>query len=324
MRRKKVNPSDKGVRVDFVDQNGDSWQEYPVLHPKFRDWINIKYHATLFTLFLVEGRNVEDLTKEELQKAFELSPYYKACANDIDWGKRIEIQAVIQRYTTNAISSTMNLPNDVTKETVEQIYFRAWEKGLKGVTIYRDGCRTGVLVAETKVQTNEFGYSDAPKRPKELEAQLHVVSVKGEKYGVAVGIFNGNPYEVFAFPANDEIKSVKGKIVKIKKGQYNFLDNDINIQNLQTASLHADEQVLTRLVSGMLRHGMNPYFIIDQINKTPLEVVSFGKALTRVLKQYIKEDALKGKMKCNDCGSENVRLQEGCITCNDCGSSKCG
>lgn len=316
MRRKKVNPSDKTVRVDFVDQNGDNWQEYPVLHPKFKDWLDTSYSNDQVEMFLNN--------KEALQRAFELSPWYKACANDIDWEKRIEMQAVIQKYTTNAISSTMNLPNDVTKETVEQIYFRAWEKGLKGVTIYRDGCRTGVLVAETKVQTNEFGYSDAVKRPKELEAQLHVVSVKGKKYGVVVGILNGNPYEVFAFPANDEIKSVKGKIVKIKKGHYDFLDGDVNVKNLQSVALHPEEQVLTRLVSGMLRHGMNPYFIIDQINKTPLEVVSFGKAITRVLKTYIKDEELKGKIKCNDCGSENVKLQEGCLTCLDCGSSKCG
>lgn len=321
MRRKKVNPSDKTVRVDFVDQNGDNWQEYPVLHNKFKDWIEIQQNNVIgFEI----ANKVEDLPKEVLQALFEKSPWYKACANDIDWQKRVEIQAVIQRYTTNAISSTMNLPNNVSKETVEQIYFKAWEKGLKGVTIYRDGCRTGVLVAETKVQTNEFGYSDAVKRPKELEAQLHVVSVKGKKYGVVVGVLNDNPYEVFAFPAPEEVVSAKGVIKKIKRGHYDFLSEEGNLKNLQSAALHADEQVLTRLVSGMLRHGTNPYFIIEQINKTPLEVVSFGKALTRVLKQYIKEESLKGKAKCNDCGSENVKLQEGCLTCLDCGSSKCG
>lgn len=315
MRRKKVNPSDKSIRVDFVDQSGDNWQEYPVLHSKFNEWLKVQ-----------NGGEYDEINwnKENLEHWFKVSPWYKACANDIDWEKRIEMQAIVQRYTTNAISSTMNLPETVTKETVEQIYFKAWEKGLKGVTIYRDGCRTGVLVSETKVQTNEFGYSDAIKRPKEVEAQLHVVTVKGEKYGVAVGILNGNPYEVFAFPATEDIRSVKGRIVKVKRGHYDFLDGDVNVKNLQSAALHTDEQILTRLVSGMLRHGMNPYFIIEQINKTPLEVVSFGKALTRVLKQYVKEEELKGKVKCNDCSSENVKLQEGCLTCLDCGSSKCG
>lgn len=316
MRRKKVNPSDKGVKVDFVDQNGDSWTEYPILHPKFKEWLNVCYSVDQLEMFLNN--------KEALQKAFELSPWYGACANDIAWEKRVDIQSVIQKYTTNAISSTMNLPNDVTKEVVAGIYMEAWKRGLKGITIYRDGCRTGVLVSETKVQTNEFGYSDAPKRPKELTAQLHVVSVKGKKYGVVVGILNDNPYEVFAFPASEDITSSKGVIKKIKKGQYDFTSDEGSLRNLQVAALHAEEQVLTRLVSGMLRHGMNPYFIIDQINKTPLEVVSFGKALTRVLKQYIKEEELKGKAKCNDCGSENVKLQEGCLTCLDCGGSKCG
>lgn len=315
MRRKKVNPSDKNVRIDFVDQNGDSWQEYPILHPKFKDWI--------LTIMSTDDKPIESYSKEVLQSLFEKSPWYQACANDISWEKRIEIQSVIQRYTTNAISSTMNLPNNVTKETVANIYMKAWEAGLKGITIYRDGCRTGVLVSETKVQTNEFGYSDAPKRPKELDAQLHIVSVKGKKYGVAVGILQGNPYEVFAFDAPDEIESCKGKIVKIKKGHYDFIAEDGRLRNLQSAALHPEEQVLTRLVSGMLRHGMNPYFIIDQINKTPLEIVSFGKALTRVLKSYIKEETLQGKMKCSDCGSTNVRLQEGCSVCIDCGSSKC-
>jgi len=312
-RKKKINPSDKDSRVDEVDQNGDSWQIYPVISGGFREWLTINYPEV----------DLDKISEKEMEELNKKSPYYRACANDISWEKRVDIQAVIQKYTTNAISSTMNLPNDVTKETVAEIYMKAWEKELKGITIYRDGCRTGVLVAETKVQTNEFGYSDAPKRPAVLDAQLHVVSVKGQKYGVAVGILNNNPYEVFAFPAKEDTKSVKGKIVKIKKGEYNFVEGDMSIKNLETAALHADEQVLTRLVSGMLRHGMNPYFIIDQINKTPLEVVSFGKALTRVLKQYIKDDELKGKIKCSDCGSENVRLQEGCATCNDCGSSKC-
>lgn len=314
MRRKKINPTDKGVKVDFIDQNGDCWQEYPILHPKFKDWLKIQ-----------NGGEYNEImwNKENLEHWFKHSPWYKACANDISWEKRIDIQAIIQKYTTNAISSTMNLPSDVTKETVAGIYMEAWKRGLKGITIYRDGCRTGVLVAETKVQTNEFGYSDAPKRPKELNSQLHVVSVKGKKYGVAVGMLNENPYEIFAFDAPEEVESCKGKIVKVKKGQYDFISEDGRLRNLQSAALHAEEQVLTRLVSGMLRHGMNPYFIIDQINKTPLEIVSFGKALTRVLKSYIKEDTLQGKMKCNDCGSTNIRLQEGCQTCNDCGSSKC-
>ena len=320
MRRKKVNPSDDGVRVDCVDQNGDSWTEYPILHPKFKDWLKIQ-----------NGGEYDEINwnKENIEHWFKASPWYNATANDIDWVQRVKIQSIIQKYTTNAISSTINLPNNVSKETVATIYMESWKNGLKGVTIYRDGCRTGVLVAETKpkIETNKFGYVDAVKRPKELEGELHTVSIKGESYAVVVGMLDGNPYEVFAFRNGLNFQKGKGTVAKQKKGVYHFIPNDEaqpGVANLQDAALHADEQVLTRLVSGMLRHGMNPHFICDQINKTPLEVVSFGKALTRVLKHYIKEEEIKGKIKCSDCGSENVRLQEGCLTCNSCGSSKCG
>lgn len=320
MRRKKVNPSDEGVRVDFVDQNGDNWQEFPVLHPKFKDWVK--------TVMSTEDKSVESYSKEIIQSLFEKSPWYKATANDIDWEKRVEIQSVLQRYTTNAISSTINLPNNVSKETVANIYMKSWKGGLKGVTIYRDGCRTGVLVAETKpkVETNKFGYIDAVKRPKELDAELHTVSIKGEPYAVVVGLMDENPYEVFAFRNNTGLVKSKGKIVKQKRGVYHFTsynDEASSIIHLETAALNSDEQVLTRLISAMLRHGVNPHFVCDQINKTPLEIVSFGKALTRVLKYYIKEEELKGKLKCSDCGGTNIRLEEGCSRCLDCGESKC-
>lgn len=321
MRRKKVNPSDEGVRVDFVDQNGDSWTEYPILHPKFKDWI--------LTVMSTEDKSIDTYPKEVLEDLFKRSPWYGATANDIDWSKRVEIQSVLQKYTTNAISSTINLPNDVSKDVVSMIYMSSWKAGLKGVTIYRDGCRTGVLVAETKpkVEINKFGYSDAVKRPKELQGELHTVSVKGEEYAVVVGLMDENPYEIFAFKNGLNFKKGKGLVVRQKKGVYHFIPNneaETGIANLQEAALHADQQILTRMISAMLRHGMNPHFIISQVDKTPLEIVSFGKAVTRVLKYYIKEEELKGKLKCNECGSDNIRLEEGCSKCMECGSSKCG
>ena len=320
MRRKKVNRHGED-KVDFVDQNGDCWMEYPILHPKFKDWVR--------TIMSTEDKPVESYSKEIIQSLFEKSPWYGATANDIDWAKRVEIQSILQKYTTNAISSTINLPNDVSKEIVRNIYMASWKAGLKGVTIYRDGCRTGVLVAESKpkVEINKFGYSDAIKRPKELRGELHTVSVKGEEYAVVVGLLDENPYEIFTFKNGLNFKKGKGLVVRQKKGVYHFIPNneaEAGIANLQEAALHADQQILTRMISAMLRHGMNPQFIIGQVDKTPLEIVSFGKAVTRVLKYYIKEEELKGKVKCSDCGSDNVRLQEGCLTCNSCGSSKCG
>ncbi|XAI97362.1 hypothetical protein [Leptolyngbya phage Lbo-JY46] len=322
IRRKKVNPSDEGVRVDFTDQNGDNWQEFPVLHPKFKEWMIINIlPGSVYT-----EEEFSKLTKEDIQKAFELSPWFGSTANDIDWTSRVEIQGIIQRYTTNAISSTVNLPNNVTKQEVANIYYKAWETGLKGITVYRDGCRTGVLVAETKpkVEINKFGYSDAVKRPKEIEGCLHLVTVKGDKYGVIVGLLDGNPYEVFAFKATPNMVADCGKVVKVKKGRYAYISANNTIDHLEVAATNADEQVLSRLISALLRHGVSPIFIIDQINKTPLEVVAFGKALSRVLKSYLKEEDVINKIKCDECGSTNVRLQEGCITCVDCGHSKCG
>lgn len=315
-RKKKVNPGEEGVRVDFVDANGDSWTEYPVLHPKFKSWLDICYSKDQVEMFLNN--------KEALQKAFELSPWYGACANDIAWEKRIEIQSIIQRYTTNAISSTMNLPKDVSKETVAGIYMSAWKHGLKGVTIYRDGCRDGVLVSDT-TKKSSFEYSNAIKRPKEIDGQLHVTTVKGVKYGVIIGTVDGKPYELFAFNLPPEIKdSCEGKIIKVKKGHYNFVCDDGTIKNLQEAAVKHDELVLTRLVSGMLRHGAKPQFVMEQIDKCDLEIVSFGKAISRVLKKYVKDEDMVSRNACKDCGSANVRMQEGCLTCNDCGSSKCG
>lgn len=316
-RRKKINSSDKESRVDFVDQNGDTWQEFPILHPKFKDWIlQYKGHE-------LGGEDPEHLTKEGLEELFKLSPWYGSTANDVDWDARIQIQAIIQEYTTNAISSTINLPNNVDKNVIQKIYFAAWRVGLKGITVYRDGCRTGVLVSDTK--KNSFEHINAVKRPKELPADLHTVTVKGAKYGVIIGLFEGKPYEIFAFNLPEVIKkSCTGKIVKVKKGHYDFVCEEGILRNIQEAAVRNDELVLTRLVSGMLRHGAKSQFVMEQIDKCDLEVVSFGKAVTRVLKAYVKDDEMIARNKCHNCGSTNLRMQEGCLMCLDCGQSRCG
>lgn len=327
IRKKKINANDVGTRVDYVDQNGDSWQEFPVLHPKFKDWI------LFYTGSELSGEDPEHLTEEGVKTLFKESPWYGSCANDIAWEKRIEMQSVIQKYTTNAISSTMNLPKDVSKETVSQIYKTAWEYGLKGVTIYRDGCRSGVLTSGK--EENHFEYKDAVKRPKDLDAELHVTTVKGEKYAVVVGTMDSKPYEIFAFEVglnghevlfSDEgkLKSTIGKLSKIKKGQYDFVSEKGTLKSVQEAGVRHDELVLTRLISGMLRHGAKPQFVMEQIDKCDLEVVSFGKAVSRILKKYVNDGDMVARNSCKECSSKNVRMQEGCLTCLDCGSSKCG
>jgi ribonucleoside-diphosphate reductase alpha chain len=318
IRRKKINPGDTNVRVDFVDQNNDSWQEYPILHPKFKEWILSRSWASMDN---VEGFNIDYMSKQLVQNLFEKSPWYGSEADNISWEKRIKIQAIIQKYTSNAISSTINLPSDVPVETVENIYFEAWKQGLKGVTVYRDGSRTGVLVTDTKVTKDEFGYTNAVKRPKELDADYYCMTSRGKQYAIIVGKLNGNPYEIFAFEdplCKDELS---GKIIKERKGTYVFESLHTRIDNLQLTSEHSDEALLTRWVSLLLRHGADPRYIADQVSKSEVQVTSFANVIARVLKKYIPDQAT-GEA-CTQCGEYTMIYEEGCKKCISCGHSKC-
>ena len=306
-RKKKVNPGDKNVRVDFVDQNGDSWQEYPIVMGGFK-------------LFM-EKNGVEDvssLSPEEIQDWYEKSPYYGSTANDIDWVKRVKIQGILQRYTTSAISSTLNLPSDVSKEAVSDIYFAGWKEGLKGVTIYRDGCRTGVMSSEST--SDQFEYKDAVKRPKQLEAKAHYSTSKGQGYHVIVGLLDNKPYEVFIDDSENKY-SGEGLIIKQSRGNYIFQNggDPIDIR----AAMNDEQEAITRLTSANLRHGTDVKFIVEQLQKTPGDMFSFTKSLARVLKKYIPDGATS-TVSCLDCGSDNVIFEEGCNKCRECGSSKCG
>jgi len=318
MRRKKVNPGEKDVKIDFVDELGDSWQEYPVLMGGFKLYLEstADYKEQFFHGFI---NSVEDFNKETLESLFKQSPYYNATANDINWKKRIEIQSILQKYTTSAISSTINLPNDISKEEVSNIYMLGWKNGLKGVTIYRDGSRTGVLINEnTKI--NNFKYIDAAERPKTLDAEGHTITSNKIKYNVIIGLLNNNPYEVFVIPYNKEMS--KGFLSKIKKGVYDYQDLDKNfiIQGLST-KMTDEQETITRLISTSLRHGANIKFIVEQLNKTSGGLTGFSKAIARVLKKYIPDGA-KSTIICEDCKSKLI-FQEGCQKCPSCGKSKC-
>lgn len=318
IRRKKVNPNDKDVRVDFTDQNGDTWQEFPVLHPKFKEWC-VGYVG------LHGGYSIEDYKQEELQKLFEQSPWYKSTANDIDWIERVEIQAIIQKYTSHSISSTINLPNDVTKEEVTKIYLESHKKGLKGVTIYRDGCRTGVLVAETNKTT--FDYNDSIKRPKQLDCDIHHLTAKGKKWTILIGLLDDKPYEVFGLLGTVAGNYSNGTLTKVKGGEYTLSvskDETVSLYTNITEDMSDEEAVITRMISSSLRHGMKPLHVMEQLDKGDGSIVSFTKAISRTLKKYIDETELLDRASCQDCGSTNLRMEEGCVKCNDCGSSKCG
>lgn len=309
-RRKKVNPSDKNARVDFVDDSGDTWQEFPVLHPKFKGYILSKYPKLDLSTY-----SQEDFTRE-----YEESPWHKAIANDIDWNKRVEMQSILQRYTSNAISSTLNLPEDVTTEQVQGIYLEAWKKGLKGQTVYRDGSRSGVLVSNTKKE-EKFEDKKAPKRPKELEAESYVTSVKGDKFFVIVGLLEGKPYEVFC--ASGTGKTGKGVVSKEAQGEYNFvIENGHSYSKIITDKMTDEQAGLSRMISLALRHGANIKFAVEQLLKADGNFQSFNKAIARTLKKYIK-DGERSTFTCDNCGSENVVFMEGCETCRDCGNSKC-
>jgi len=314
MRRKKVNPNDKDVRVDFTDQNGDTWQEFPVIHPKFQEWIKLWWNDVA-----CGAKTLQDLTKDDLEKAFKFSPWYGSTANDINWVKRVEIQGVIQKYITHSISSTINLPENVTEAEVSQIYLESWKKGLKGITVYRDGSRSGVLVSESNKDRNSFDYVDSVKRPKELEAEVHLTKVGGQPVNVFIGLLNNKPYEIFIDTTS--MANQKGTIVKKSKGNYTFKSDNTTAHII--SDMNDEQAAITRLTSTALRHGADIKFIVEQLNKCDGDLFSFTKALARVLKKYIP-DGEKSTVKCNDCGSDNVIFEEGCSSCKDCGSSKCG
>ena len=299
-RRKKINPNDANSRIDFTDKLGDKWQEFTVVHPKLNEFSKINN--------IILG---DELT-------YQNSPYYKSTANDINWENRVKLQAIVQKYTTHSISSTINLPNDVSIDEVSKIYFSAWKNKLKGITVYRDGCRSGVLVTN-KDTKEEFSYKNAPKRPKVLPCNVHHVKVKGTEYVVCVGLFNTLPYEVFAL-TDFEIQDGKGTLTKLSKGRYELCIGDICIENI-VKEMSSEEETITRLISTSLRHGADIKFITQQLDKTSGSLVNFEKAISRVLKTYIGKTVTQED--CPNCGEKLIQ-EGGCVLCKNCGEyNKC-
>ena len=257
------------------------------------------------------------MSADELNEVFKNSPWYGSTANDIDWIKRVEIQSIIQKYITHSISSTINLPQDVTEEEVSKIYLESWHRGLKGITVYRDGSRSGVLVSTNTKSNDEFSQHDAPKRPKKLKSDVFHVTSKGERFTVVVGLLDDKPYEVFCSSCEQFKHWVSGYLLKKTKGHYEFEGQPLIL------NITDEEDALTRMISTALRHGANIKFVVEQLNKSGGTIVSFSKAIARTLKKYIPDGEVS-TMKCQDCGSSNVIFQEGCQSCKDCGSSKCG
>ena len=314
IKRRKVD-KDKGEKVDFTDESGDSWQEYEVSHKPFADW-----------------KEVTGLTK------VEDSPYYLSTANEIDPIKSVHQQAAAQKWVCNAISRTVNLPRETTVEQVSQIYLEGWRSGCKGITVYRDGSRNAVLMSKSEQQKPSafFTNSDAAKRPATLKCDIHRLTIQGEKWIVVVGLLDDKPYEVFAGLSNKvelSKKHVSGKLMKNSKktvrSTYDLTigegDDQFTILDLVTVFDNKNNAMVTRLISLALRHGSSIKYAVEQLSKDETDdFTSFSKVVARTLKKYIKDgEKVTSDKTCPSCKSEGLVYVEGCTSCLACGFSKC-
>ncbi len=333
-RRRKVNPNDKNVTVSFVDEVGDAWEEYNVFHPKFETWLEANgYNAK-------EVKTYSDL---RLQELIALSPYYKATSNDIDWVSKVKMQGDIQKWVDHSISVTVNVPNDVSEELVSDIYRTAWESGCKGMTIYRDGSRSGVLISadDKKSQDasgDDFKETTAPQRPRRIEADVVRFQNNYEKWMAVVGKINGKPYEIFTGKADDFFLPPwveNGWVIREKnkneKARYDFQFEDkqgykVTIEGL-SRSFNKEYWNYAKLISGILRHGMPLPYAIELVQNLTLDedsINTWKNGVVRALKRYIPDGTqAEGKL-CPECGdTKSLVYQDGCLTCKSCGYSKC-
>ncbi|NDV77668.1 adenosylcobalamin-dependent ribonucleoside-diphosphate reductase [Dysgonomonas sp. 511] len=336
-RRRKVNPNDKEVRIDFVDENGDSWEEYVVFHHKFVTWMESNGYPT-----------AKKYTNEEIDAMVAQSPYYKATSNDVDWLQKVKMQGRIQQWVDHSISVTINLPSDVSEDLVNKLYIEAWKSGCKGCTVYRDGSRAGVLIANDEKKKEEENCEHCyerpvivPERPRELEAEVIKFQNNKEKWIAFIGLLDGRPYEIFTGIADDDEglmlpKNVnRGKIIKTKNedGERSYDFQFKNKRGYKTTVEGLNDKFnpefwnYAKLISGVLRYGMP----IDQVVKLVqgLELNSetintWKNGVERALKKYLPNETEAKGQKCPVCGLESLVYQEGCMKCTNCGASKCG
>lgn len=333
-RRRKVNPNDVDVHVDFVDETGDSFEEYIVYHHKFLEWMRING---------IEPK--KNMTAEEIDELVAKSPYYKATANDIDWMAKVRMQGAIQKWVDHSISVTINLPSDVSEELVNHLYVEAWKAGCKGCTVYRDGSRDNVLAAVTKKEPKHSHYMASPeaiqKRPAELEADVVRFQNNKEKWIAFIGLVDNKPYEIFTGLADDEDgifcpKSVNhGKIIKTldENGNKRYDFQFINKRGYKTTIEGLSEKFnpefwnYAKLISGVLRYGMPIEQVLKLVGGLELDSTSINTwkmGVERALKKYMPTGTVAKGQKCPKCGAETLVYQEGCLICTTCGTSKCG
>ena len=339
-RRRKVNPNDKNVHVDLVDEVGDSFEEYVVFHHKFITWMNANgytYDAS------------HRYTTAEIDELVAKSPYYKATANDVDWLEKVHMQGAIQKWVDHSISVTINLPNDVSEELVGQLYEEAWRCGCKGCTVYRDGSRTGVLegIKEKKKEVSKKEEKNCVcfdnkvrVRPAELECDVVRFQNNKDKWIAFVGIKDGVPYEIFTGLADDEEgillpKSVtKGKIIRVvqedgtKRYDFQFVNSRGFKTTMEGLSYKFDKEFwnYAKLISGVLRYGMPIDQVIKMISSLQMDsetINSWKVGVERALKKYIQDGTVVQGQVCPNCGNALI-FEEGCMHCRECGYSRCG
>ena len=332
-RRRKINPSDQDAKVAFVDDMGEKFEEYNVYHHNFVKWLEANGYDT---------SKLQDISDDELNRWVAASPYHSATANDIDWVAKVKMQGEIQKWVDHSISVTVNLPNDVSEALVADVYRTAWECGCKGVTVYRDGCRDGVLLdkaSKNKKKKCEGHPGEVAKRPKSIPADIVRFKNGTEDWIAFVGLQDGRPYEVFTGKIEEDAMYIprkidKGYIIKVreengsKRYDFQYIDRYGYTNTIGGISRLFNEEFwnYAKLISGVLRHGMpitNVVSLIESLHLNSETINTWKLGVERALKQYIS-DGTKTKDKCPSCGQETMAYQNGCLTCMSCGYSKCG
>ncbi len=330
-RRRKINPSDKDQVAAFVDETGEKFVEYYVYHHQFVKWLEINGY---------DISKLQSVSEEELDKMLQASPYYHATANDIDWVAKVKMQGAIQKWVDHSISVTVNLPNDVSEELVADVYRTAWECGCKGITVYRDGCRTGVLLdVKSKEGDNKCKSDQTIRRPESIPADIVRFKNGSEDWIAFVGKQDDRPYEIFTGKIEEDAMYIpktitRGNILKVseadgsKRYDFQYQDRYGYINTIGGISRLFDEEFwnYAKLISGVLRYGMPIDKVVQLVDGLHLDsetINTWKNGVERALKQYIK-DGTRGKGRCPQCGQENMAYQNGCLTCMSCGYSKCG
>ncbi|MDR1975168.1 MAG: adenosylcobalamin-dependent ribonucleoside-diphosphate reductase [Bacteroidales bacterium] len=329
-RRRKVNPNDKNVTVSYVDEVGDSFEEYNVFHPGFVEWLRVNGY---------NPEKVKDYDDKQIGELVKLSPYYKATSYDIDWVNKVEMQGRVQKWVDHSISVTVNIPEHTSEDTVNRIYLAAWQSGCKGMTVYREGSRSGVLIKKEDKKSPVSAATSIPKRPIRLDANVVRFQNAYEKWIAFVGLYNGRPYEIFTGKA-DEISLPSyvnsGEIVAVrekdKPTRYDFVFKDRDGYEITWPALSRtfDEAYwnYAKLISGILSQGIMPIDnaiqLISGLKLGSDEINTWKAGVVRALKRYIPDGTIAEKAVCPDCGEEGLIYKEGCLTCQNCGYSKCG